>query len=596
MNTIKRIVRVSLLYITALVLVGSPSLTVHATDPADPPETYSYDKDSGRWNSSKWQYDATTNTYVPVTTAASTPAPATPEADPEPTATAESQAPADASANAADQATTAATGTATTNVDSSQSITNTLQSGASTGNAGVTDNHTAGNAVSGDAEVDATIVNTVHSTIQGDTAGVAHFTADIHGDVTGDIVLYPAIDAANADKSTNITSKTNVNSDSDITNNIDLSAASGDATVSRNTQAGDATSGNAHAVANVLNLINTIIAANKSFIGTINIYGNLNGDILVSPEFIPQLLGSNASSAGSVDTSLSASLDDDQAIINNIKLRAETGQADVSDNTTAGNATTGQADTNLTVLNLTGREVDAKNSLLVFVNVLGKWVGMIVDAPGATAAAIGSGVKTNKTAAHGTVNAATAASITNNLDLTATSGDARVTGNTSGGNATSGNATASANIANISTSSFRLSDWFGVLFINVFGSWIGSFGIDTDAGKVVEIAADPPVTPATLAAPAVRFGFVPAQPAPVAPPIAAPVYQPPRLHPQLTPAQLRLVGAQLPERQQKIEQLAAAPNGSGASNAIMMTVGSLIAGVGAVTSFGGRGSLRRRKE
>ncbi len=26
------------------------------------------------------------------------------------------------------------------------------------------------------------------------------------------------------------------------------------------------------------------------------------------------------------------------------------------------------------------------------------------------------------------------------------------------------------------------SDWFGVLFINVFGAWTGSFGVDTEAG------------------------------------------------------------------------------------------------------------------
>lgn len=599
MQKMKHILRVSILYVAAFVLVGSPSFTVYATDNSESPETYSYDEATGRWSSSKWAYDAATNTYVPVTPPKPAPAPeqianepsggenaeaqqslATPETGPN-------------SNNSLDSTTNAST---TTDIDTNQTVNNTLNSDATTGNAGVTHNQTAGGAKTGDASADTTIINTVHSTVQGDTAGVAHFTADIHGDVTGDIMLYPAIEGATTSLATNINSDTNISSNSELTNNLNLTAKSGDADVSGNTSAGDAESGNAHAVANVLNLINTIIAANKSFVGTINIYGNLNGDILVSPEFIPQLLGSNATSTNSVDTSLSASLDDDQAIINNIKLSAESGEADVSNNTNGGSATTGTADTNLTVLNLTGREVDAKNSLLVFVNVLGKWVGMIVDAPGATAAAIGNGVTSNKTTVNGELTADTSAKITNTIDLSAESGDASVTGNTTGGNAKTGNATASANIANISTSTFKLSDWFGVLFINVFGSWVGSFGIDTEAGKVAVLGGDAtPQPPAEALAPTVRLGFAPKSPEPSTPIVKPAVYSAPIQEaapaPRLTPAQAELISTQMPERKEAVQQLVPKKTtGSGTTNAIMMAIGSAIAAVGAVTGLTGRRS------
>lgn len=597
MQKIKHILRVSVLYIAAFVLVGSPSFTVYATDGGEPPETYTYDETTGRWSSNKWTYDATTNTYVPATT---------PKPSVEPTSdtpseeqSGQTQAAATASntgpsSNNTLDSTTHASGT--TDITSNQTVNNTLNSDATTGNAGVTHNQTAGGAKTGDATAGTTVINTVHSTVQGDTAGVAHFTADIHGDVTGDIMLYPAIDGATASSTTNINSDTDITTNSELTNNLNLKAASGDADVSGNTSAGDAESGNAHAVANVLNLINTIIAANKSFVGTINIYGNLNGDILVSPEFIPQLLGSNATSTNSIETSLSASLDDDQAIINNIKLSAESGEADVSNNTNGGSATTGTADTNLTVLNLTGREVDAKNSLLVFVNVLGKWVGMIVDAPGATAAAIGSGVTNNKTTINGELTADTNSKITNNIDLSAESGDARVTGNTTGGNAKTGNATASANIANISTSTFKLSDWFGVLFINVFGSWVGCFGIDTEAGDVVALGGDAAPQPAAeVLAPSLRFGFVPKPPSPSAPIAKPAAYTAPTQGedpvPQLTPAQAELIGAQLPERKEALQQLVPKKtNSSGATDAIMMAVGSVIAAAGAVTGLTSRRS------
>ena len=164
------------------------------------------------------------------------------------------------------------------------------------------------------------------------------------------------------------------------------------------------------------------------------------------------------------------------------------------------------------ILNLTGHEVVASNSLLVFVNVLGKWVGLIVDAPaGATAAALGNGVNQNTVInAAATISAQTNNQITNNVTLASQSGNAAVTKNTNAGNATSGNATASANILNMSQSSFGLSGWFGILFINVFGSWFGSFGIDTAQGNPLPTDSATVGTPQQLQA--VRFIAKPAAP------------------------------------------------------------------------------------
>jgi hypothetical protein len=403
--------------------------------------------------------------------------------------------------------------------------TNNLTSKAQTGNTSVSTNTTGGNAASGDAAASTTLINTVHSTIQGDTEGVAHFTADIHGNVVGDITLAPVLNAAMANPSNTPSTTTTVQSDqaTSLTNNISLNATSGNADVSNNTTAGNATTGTADTVANIVNLINTIIAANKSFVGTINIYGNLDGDILVSSDFIPQLLASNATGIPGVNGTPSIlSVEDTQAIVNNVTLDAASGDASVLNNTTAGSATTGQAKTNLTILNYAGHDVVASNSLLIFVNVLGTWVGVIVDAPaGATAAVLGNGVTSN-TANGQAVNASATNAITNNVDLTSRSGDATVQGNTQAGNATSGDATASANIANISSSVFSVSDWFGILFINVFGTWYGSFGVNTANGTVVPISdgviplAEIPQLPVPLApkttrpAPsAMRFGFTP---------------------------------------------------------------------------------------
>lgn len=505
MHKIKQVLQNTVLYAMAVVLVGGMPMVAFAEEN---PETYTYDAASGRWISNKWVYDSATNVYVPAVPEGAT------KPTPEPAAeVSDEDAPADTKQVAGGDAVVDEdiNGSANTAIDNNNTIQHGLNSNAGTGNAGVKSNTKAGDALSGDANADTTIINSIHTTVDGETEGVARFTTNIYGDVMGDITIGPSIANAQVDRDVNLNSETDINNNNAITNDVKIKATSGDAEVAQNTEAGNAKSGDANAVANVLNLINTIIGANKSFIGTINIYGNLNGDILISPDFIPQLLADNSIEKLEIDMPLSMHVNDDSSIVNNVDLTATTGDATVKDNTGAGSATTGSANTKLTVLNLTGRKVNAKNSLLVFVNVLGKWVGMIVDAPNATAAAIGNGVVSNTVNVSDDTNITNKSKIINNLDLSAESGDASVTQNTKAGDAESGNATASANIANIESTELQLTDWFGVLFINVFGTWIGSFGVDTEAGTVIPLASAAVATqaPAATNAPNLRFGFRP---------------------------------------------------------------------------------------
>ena len=450
---------------------AAPAAPTQTAEPAKP--VYTYDPTTDHWNTDEWQYNGATKTY---------------DAVPQPLPVAEQQPVQTPTTSPATTGSTTpvsapATTNTSTNAATDAAINNTLQSNATTGNAGVVHNTTGGNATTGNALATTTQTNLVNSSLGG-AMGPATFTSDINGDVHGDLVLYPMIMAAlvqgaSAPKAdTTITATT----DTAINNDIHLAATSGDAAVTGNTTAGNATTGNASAVANIINMINSVVASGSSFIGTININGNLDGDILVSPDFLPQLLAANN------QQNLTANLNDTQSIANNIVLDAATGQAIVAANTTAGNATTGNATTNLTLLNLTGHNVVAKDSLLVFVNVLGTWVGMIVDAaPGSTSAALGNGVTSNSVD-NTTVNSTNNAAITNNLTLSANSGDATVAHNTTAGNATTGNATASANVANISQTNIGLTGWFGVLFINVFGSWLGSFGVDTPHGNPPQVS------------------------------------------------------------------------------------------------------------
>ena len=483
------------------------------TVPPKPKPIYTYDQATGRWNTQDWVYSSATGTYQPVVTTSTTPpagvATPTPTAPPAASSsTPSSSAPATTPISSTNTANTdTATNAATTNT-----IGNTVGATSTSGNAGVISNTQAGNATTGAAAAATTLTNIVNTTTSGGASAPATFTSNINGNVNGDIALYPMIMAAMlgaaGGTSTNTATNTNtqnLTNSTGITNDANLSATSGDATVANNTKAGSATTGNASAVGNIINMINSAIAAGSSFVGTINIYGNLNGDILVSPGFLPNLIASNTTNN---TVTANANLSDTQSITNNVKLGATTGTASVTGNTSAGSATTGDAKTNLVLLNLTGHQVVAKDSLLVFVNVLGTWVGMIVNAtPGTTSAALGDGVTTNTTDTTANLNATNNAAITNNLTINAASGDATVTHNTTAGNATTGNASASANILNMSQSNFGLSGWFGILFINVFGSWLGSFGVDTPNGNPPQVStsSDAPATPAAAPNQAVQF-------------------------------------------------------------------------------------------
>jgi len=467
------------------------------TTPKDP-VAYSYNPTTGMWDTTQYIFNAATNKYEPnIISVISPPLGAALVSNPTllggnlllP--------------NPGDQASSIKNSGYSSSIFNSfynATISNNIDSTATSGDATVKNNTTAGNAITGSTQAIANVLNLMNSSWGIAASNPIMFVANILGNVIGDMFLDPgSLGQQSSSVNNNQNNNVQVNSASNglINNNIDLNANSGNANVSGNTKAGNATSGDSIAMANVVNLMNTSIGAGQSFIGMINILGNLNGDILLPQGTLNSLLASNNQPTVQLTlpqnstTNNTVALTDNQIINNQLSANAQSGQASVANNTTAGNATTGNATTSITLLNLTGRQVTGKDALLVFVNVLGSWVGMIVNAPvGSTASALGGGVSQNNFVPtygvnNSTVNATNNSAINNNISANATTGNATVTNNTNAGNATTGNASASINLLNVTNSSFSLSDWFGVLFINVFGNWHGSFGVNTDAGNPI---------------------------------------------------------------------------------------------------------------
>ena len=401
------------------------------------PQTYSYNPQTGKWDTTQWRYDAATGKYAPNTVSV-----------------AADQVP-------ADQKPATSTGTYDQFYDAK--ISNDIKMDSKTGDASVSMNTTGGSATSGDASALLNLINLLQSSASPLQAGsLSVFNSNIYGDVQGDLMIDPGEVLSGPAAQPDSLSVKSENSGS-IDNNINLAATSGNAAVSTNTTAGNATSGNVTAVANIVNVINSIIGSGQSFLGAINIYGTLDGDILLPPDVLQTLLASN-NSADPASVSLArqseTAVTNNQAINNQVDLSASSGKATVANNTSAGSATSGTGQTNLTILNLVGNQIAGKDVLLVFVNVMGRWVGVLYSAPkGSTAAAIGGGITQNSALpSDNDVSATTNQTINNNVALTAASGNAAVTDNTTAGNATSGDAMAAANILNILNSTFSLAD------------------------------------------------------------------------------------------------------------------------------------------
>lgn len=493
-----------------------------ATGQTKPKQTqdYSYNPATKQWDTTQWYYSPESGKYLPNTVSSASNPPALSTSPTRTTAVAAGSQPVLSSRSSISNTGSGSNNTIT-GQDSTQgtfdlffdaTISNKIGQLSRSGDAAVQGNTTAGNAASGDATALANILSMLQSTWGSlGNQDLSVFMASIDGDVVGDLYVDPG---ALAQNSGNNSLDVTVANDAAIYNDVNVDVASGNVLVTGNTKAGNAISGDATAVVNLLNLINSAITANKSFIGVLNIHGSLNGDILLPPSMLNAIIaatgpGSNNQITGGHSNTVNVTSTDNKTINNDINTNVQSGNATVSGNTSAGNATTGQASSNVVLLNLTGQRVIAKNALLVFVNVMGSWVGLIFNAPAGTTAVAATGSGSNNTIDNTgktnlDVTVANDSLIDNNINVTAASGDATVTHNTTAGDAKTGDAAVGVNVLNMIDSQFDISDWFGILFINVFGKWVGSFGVNTDAGTVTRttgvVAALPSATASTTTA------------------------------------------------------------------------------------------------
>ena len=304
--------------------------------------------------------------------------------------------------------------------------------------------------------------------------------------------------------------------DAKLTNDIEVVSTTGSNDASLNTGGGTVQTGDASALANIINLVNTNLNVSNWLFGVVNIFGTLAGNIIIPNDTGTGTSTTNtataentATGAGSTNT---ASIDQSEQsgfsntntadISSNVEVVANTGNNSSSGNTLGGSITTGNADTsvsNTTVANT--NIVDEDGTVwLVIVNEMGKWVGHILGSPtGSTSASnalpitttSGSGSQSFSTSSQNsgtgplsdntasfdqtseeTVTNTNTAAITNNITTVADTGNNNTDFNTGAGEITTGDAKAGVSLLNLANTNITAKKVV-VLFVNVLGTLIG---------------------------------------------------------------------------------------------------------------------------
>jgi uncharacterized repeat protein (TIGR01451 family) len=271
-----------------------------------------------------------------------------------------------------------------------------------------------------------------------------------------------------------------------LENQVTVTAQTGDNEANGNSDASIAT-GDAVALANILNFVNTNILSSEFLFFVINILGVFDGD-LVLPR-AENFNGASLDGADGSETALNSAVLNNQntaQIDNQLTTEASTGGNEALDNEGA-EIDTGNATAISNSLSFVNWNIWANDWLILIINVLNEWTGNILG--WSTPSAVEEASQGNQTLGAGQDNSGSTggtggpgltvfenqneAVVNNTINTSASTGNNQANGNQGWVKIASGNAFSLTNLMNFVNLNIMGGRWM-VGIINVVGSWTGN--------------------------------------------------------------------------------------------------------------------------
>jgi hypothetical protein len=275
---------------------------------------------------------------------------------------------------------------------------------------------------------------------------------------------------------------TGINNFAYISNNIITNANTGTNTINTQNDNVSVQTGDAYATTLLLNKVNFVVVNSVIHIVTINIYGNINADII-----LPDI---NTSTAGCSTCGISMLVGNNATVVNNVDSTATTGQNNIITSTSAA-ITTGQAVSSVDSINLINSNYVGVGIQNLYINTYGPWNGNFIGWGDIGAQNGGQSMDANYVSSgegNGSCDSCTGdlyiknnATVLNNISSTANTGGNTV--NAGSGSITTGNAYSFVSLINfVNTNIINSFGFFG--FINIFGSLNGNIGGKAEFAKL----------------------------------------------------------------------------------------------------------------
>lgn len=265
-----------------------------------------------------------------------------------------------------------------------------------------------------------------------------------------------------------------------ILNNTIVSEATTGGNIIEGAGSATITTGAAASVVSLTNLINTTLINSILHIFTINIYGNMEGDVK-----LPEYENAQLFSCGTYSCSVSyMSVDNTAAVTNNV-----TSLADSGNNTITGpgvsSIRSGDAASLVSIINLINTVWKNSDIRILDINVFGSWLGDFLGWDGIAAAEGGqslslSSLSSTPSSCGSTQDCVSGLSVTNSASVTNTVMSSAVSGGNTiagsgGGNIQTGGAISYVSILNMINTTL-IDSIAAIGYINIFGSLDGDIG------------------------------------------------------------------------------------------------------------------------